>query len=147
MPTDYSFDQQNKDFLKLQFRFATQLKNKLAAGEITQDYYDNNVWLTKQQLETPWPGLSGEFFQAVDNGDYLWLANKVGQSVAEIETYMGKAANSVIQPAINAATDAVGNTISSAISNNPKTAALLGGLGLLALLAVGAYIYLAVKPR
>ena len=98
--SDYSFSQQQKDFLKLQFRYGTRLKEKLDAGEITQDYYDNNIWLATQQLESPYVGFAKEFVTAVQEEDLQWLANQVGESLESIAAYLGKTVSKTLASAV-----------------------------------------------
>jgi hypothetical protein len=95
----YSFDQQQKDFIKLQFKYALILKQKLAAGKISQAYYDANFWLTTQQLDAPYTGWWTEFKTAIDSEDLNWLAKQTGETVDALTGYLGDALRSVASSA------------------------------------------------
>lgn len=123
----YSFSQQDKDFIKLQFKYAILLKNKLAAGQISQAYYDANFWLTTEQLTPPYNGWWDEFKTAIQAEDLNWLAKQVGEGVDQLVIYMGDAL---------AATASVAGKIVSAGSTGIITG-FFGSLNLTGWLVVG----------
>ena len=104
-PSGYTFDQQQKDFIKLQFKYALLLKQKLANGEITQDYYSSHIWLTTQTLTAPYSGWWTEFKAAIDSEDLNWLSSQVGEDVASLTKYMGKAIGTVAASVISGTTE------------------------------------------
>lgn len=85
----YDFSRQEKDFIKMQFLYGLQLQNRLAAGTITQDYYDSHFWLTTQTLESPDAAWWGEFKTAIQQTDFNWVANAIGESVQSVQSYVG----------------------------------------------------------
>ena len=113
----YGFDQQQKDFIKLQFKYGLLLKQKLAAGEISQAYYDANFWLTTQTLDAPYAGWWDEFKSAIQAEDLQWLAKQVGETVESLTAYMGSA--------LSAVAHAAGSIVATAISST--STGLLGG--------------------
>lgn len=106
----YTFSQQQKDFIKLQFKYGLLLKKKLAAGEISQAYYDANFWLTTQTLEAPYNAWWDEFKSAIDSEDLNWLAKQVGETVDSLTNYMGDA----LRATAAAVGKAAGTIVSSA---------------------------------
>jgi hypothetical protein len=141
-PTGYSFSQQDKDFIKLQFKYGLELKNKLAAGEITQDYYNNNFWLTTQTLEAPYNGWYDEFKTAIQSEDLNWLSAQVGETVESLTAYLGTA--------LTAVTKAAGNLVGTAISST-STGLVSGFVGSLnffgwaAVIGIGVATYYGFK--
>jgi hypothetical protein len=138
----YGFNQQQKDFIKLQFKYALGLKNKLAAGQISQAYYDANVWLTTETLDAPYAAWWTEFKTAIDQEDLNWLAKQVGETVEALTAYMGTA--------LRATASAVGGAIGTVVSSTTGGLAsgFLGSLDLAGWLFVGALgfgIYYAFK--
>lgn len=113
----YGFTQQQKDFIKLQFKYALTLKQKLATGEITQDYYNNNLWLTTETLDAPYAGWWDEFKTAIDSEDLDWLAKQTGETVDSLTKYMGNALTAVGQK--------VGSVIGTVVSSS--TTGLVSG--------------------
>jgi hypothetical protein len=105
----YSFDQQQKDFIKLQFKYGLLLKNRLADGTITPDYYQANFWLTTETLDPPYNGWLDEFKSAIEAEDLNWLSKQVGETVEALTAYMGSALRGVAA----AAGSIVGTAISS----------------------------------
>src|SRR5579859_879466 len=106
---NYSFSQQDKDFIKLQFKYGLLLKQKLAAGQISQAYYDSNFWLTTETLTPPYAGWFDEFKAAIQAEDLNWLAKQVGESVDQLINYMGDA----LQATAGAIGKAAGTIVSS----------------------------------
>jgi hypothetical protein len=94
--SDYSFNQQQKDFIKKQFIYGSKLRSKLASGQITQKYYDDNIWLASQSLDSPSAAFRQEFINAVESQDLEWLANTIGVSVSEVARFVGQTAGSVV---------------------------------------------------
>lgn len=136
--SDYSFSQQQKDFIKLQFKYGLLLKKRLAEGTISQAYYDANFWLTTQTLDSPYNGWWDEFKSAIDSEDLNWLAKQVGETVDALTTYMGDA--------LRATTAAVGKAVGTVISSTAGGLAngFLGSLdlaGWAVVAAVGFAIY------
>jgi hypothetical protein len=138
----YSWTQQDKDFIKAQFKYGLKLKQKLDSGAITQDYYNNNVWLTTQSLQAPYNGWWSEFQQAINSEDLNWLAKQVGETVDQLTVYMGDALTFVAQKA--------GAVVGTAISST--TGGIFGGffgsltiVGWLAVIGIGAATYYGFK--
>lgn len=138
----YSFSQQQKDFIKLQFKYGLLLKQKLAAGQISQAYYDANFWLTTQSLTAPYNAWWDEFKSAIQSEDLNWLAKQVGETVDSLTAYMGDA--------LRATAAAAGNLVGTAISST--TGGLASGFfgsldlaGWAAVAAVGFAIYYGYK--
>jgi hypothetical protein len=127
----YSFDQQQRDFIKLQFKYGLILKNRLAAGTITQDYYNQNFWLTTQQLDAPYNGWWDEFKAAIESENLDWLAKQVGETVEQLTAYMGDALHGIA----SAAGSIVGTAISSTTSG--LAGGFFGSLNLAGWLVVG----------
>lgn len=128
----YSFSQQQKDFIKLQFKYGLLLKQKLDAGQITQAYYDQNFWLTTQSLDAPYNGWWDEFKTAIQSEDLQWLSKQVGESVADLTAFMGDALHGVAK--------AIGSAVGTAVSASAGGLAsgFFGSLGLAGWLVVGA---------
>lgn len=138
----YTFSQQQKDFIKLQFKYGLLLKQKLAAGSITQEYYDSNFWLTTEQLEPPYNGWLDEFKAAIQSEDLNWLAKQVGETVDQLTVYMGDA--------LGAVASAAGNIVGTAISSTSTglVEGFFGSLnpvGWLVVIGIGAGIYWGFK--
>ena len=138
----YAFSQQQKDFIKLQFRYGLLLNQKLAAGQITQAYHDANLWLTTEQLEPPYNGWLDEFQTAINGEDLQWLAKQVGETVDQLVVYMGDALQAVASTA--------GSLVGTAISST--STGLLGGffgalnpVGWLTLAILGVGVYYGCK--
>lgn len=105
----YTFSQQEKDFIKLQFKYGILLNQKLASGQISQAYHDANLWLTTETLSPPYNGWWTEFQTAINQEDLNWLAKQVGETVDQLVVYMGDAL---------AATAALaGNIVGTAVSS------------------------------
>ena len=138
----YSFSQQQKDFIKLQFRYGLLLKQKLASGEITQDYYDSHLWLTTETLDPPYNGWLEEFKNAIQSEDLNWLAKQTGETVDALIDYMGTA--------LAGATEAIGKTLGTAVSSSATglVSGFFGSLnpvGWLVVIGLGVGLYYGVK--
>ncbi len=96
MPQDYSWSQRNKDFLKAKFKYGVKLRQKLADGSITQEYYDKNIALASQDLENPRTGFIKEFIQAVDEMDINWLANEVKEDAGALAAWLGTTTGKIV---------------------------------------------------
>lgn len=96
----YTFNQQQKDFIKAQFLYGVKLRQKLEAGEITQAYYDQNIWLTTQTLQAPYAGWWDEFKAAIQSEDLQWLSKQVGESVESLTLWLATTAGNVVGSAI-----------------------------------------------
>ena len=125
-PSGYTFSQQDKDFIKLQFKYGLQLQARLNAGTLPgidtsgnlipagqatavqqQTYYDSHLWLTTQTLQAPYNGWWAEFKTAIDSEDLNWLSQQVGESVASLTSYMGNLVGSAVGSAISGATKGI----------------------------------------
>lgn len=124
MGDTYSFSEQQRNFIKLQFKYGVKLKRKLAAGEITQDYYDKNIWLASQSLENPYTGFWQEFKAAIESEDLQWLSRQVGESVGDLSEWIGTTAG-------NIAGEIIGG-VSGGVARG-----LAGGLGVAGWVTVG----------
>lgn len=123
-PNGYTFTQQDKDFIKAQFRYGLILKQRLDAGTLPgvdsagklilspllggnpnpdeqQAYYNSHLWLTTQTLQVPYAGYWDEFKTAISSEDLQWLARQVGETVEQVTAYMGDALGSVVASAIS----------------------------------------------
>jgi hypothetical protein len=139
---DYSFSQQQKDFIKLQFKYALRLKQRLDEGSITQDYYDTNIGLTTQQLQSPYAGWISEFTTAIQEEDLQWLAKQVGEDVGDIAKYMGRAAGT----AIGSVTSGIASGVVEGVKAGASSLSLPGWL-LIGGVAVAAYFLFMNAPQ
>ncbi len=140
--TSQTFSDAQKNFIKLQFKYGLLLKQKLAAGTITQAYYDANFWLTTETLEAPYNGWLTEFKQAIQQEDLNWLAKQVGETVEQLTAYMGTALTAVASAVGAAAGTVVSSTSSGLISG------FFGSLnwgGWLVVAGLGAVVYIGFK--
>jgi hypothetical protein len=87
----YGFAQQQKDFIKLQFKYGLILHRRLQAGTVSQAYYDANFWLTTETLDPPYAGWWDEFKSAIQAEDLAWLAKQVGETTDQLVDYLGDA--------------------------------------------------------
>ena len=138
----YTFSQQQKDFIKLQFRYGLLLKQKLAAGAITQDYYDSHLWLTTETLDPPYNGWIDEFKAAIQSEDLNWLAKQTGETVDKLIDFMGSA--------LSGATEAIGKTLGTAVSSSASGLVTgffgsLNPIGWLVVIGIGAGLYYGIK--
>lgn len=134
----YTFSQQQKDFIKAQFKYALLLKQKLAAGEITQDYYNNALFLTTEQLDSPYVGWTDAFTNAVNSEDLNWLAGQVGETVDSLTQYMGNALSSAASKIGTLAGTAISSTSSGLLKGFFGSLNVTGWL-VIAGLGVGIY--------
>lgn len=128
------FSQQDKDFIKAQFKYGLLLNQKLAAGQITQAYHDANFWLTTETLQAPYNGWFDEFAAAINSEDLAWLSKQVGESVEALTTYMGSALTAVSKAAAAAVGTALSSTSTGLVegffgSLNIVGWAVIGGIG------------------
>lgn len=111
----YSFSQQQKDFIKLQFKYGVLLKRRLDAGTLPgqdgsviipeashpssdqqQAYYDAHLWLTTQTLDNPYVGWREEFKSAIESEDLNWLAGQIGEDAGALAAWIGHTAGAVV---------------------------------------------------
>lgn len=135
---DYPYSQQQQDFLKLQFEYGLKLKQKLEAGEITQEYYDSNIWLASQQLQSPYAGFYQEFVTAVNEEDLNWLANELGEDIGQLTKEVGLVVGKAAGAAVAGAASGVASGVVSGIGSNLN----IGGAVLLLLVALVAFVVL-----
>lgn len=132
----YDYSQQQKDFLKAEFVYGLKLKNALEAGTITQDYYDSNIWLTTQQLQSPYEGFANEFVTAVNSEDLNWLANQLGEDVGQLTQELGNVVGKVAGSAVAGAASGLASGIGGGFSSNIS----IGGLMLLAVVGLVLFV-------
>ena len=144
---NYSFSQQQRDFLKLQTLYAFRLKQRLEAGTITQTQYDaNTVWAANDQLTPPFNGWYAEFKAAINSEDLNWLASQIGTTVEELTAYLGDAIKTVTQDVGSAIGTAAGSAASGISGGLIKGFfGSLNGFGWLALGVVGIGVYYGFK--
>lgn len=139
---NYSFDQQQKNFIKLQFKYGLTLKKRLEAGTISQAYYDANFWLTTQTLDAPYNGWYDEFKAAINSEDLNWLAKQVGETTDVLVSYMGDALTAVAKTAGSIVGTAISSTSSGLIDGFFGS---LGITGWLVVIGAGVGIYWSYK--
>ena len=133
----YEFSDQQKDFVRLQFIYASKLKKKLDSGAITQAYYDQNVWLTAESLQNPDTGWEQEFVRAIDQEDLIWLEGVIGDKIKGVAEAIGTLVGTVVGSAVGG----VSSGISGAVTKS------LGLSGWITLIVAGAVLYLLVKYK
>lgn len=106
-PSGYTFSQQQKDFLKAQFKLALLAKQQYDAGNISYDVYQQDLALASQQLDAPYTGFWTEFKAAIDAEDLNWLANQVGETIESLTQYMGSALGKTLGSAVSGITSGV----------------------------------------
>jgi hypothetical protein len=126
MATDYSFSEQQKNFIKLQFKYGVRLHQKLEAGEISQAYYDRNIWLTTETLDSPYPAFWNEFKTAIESENVAWLAQQIGEDVQALAAWVGTTAGGIVGNVVSG----VAGGFTSAL--NLQALALIIGAGVVA---------------
>lgn len=126
MVGDYPFDQQAKDFLKAEFIYASKLKAKLENGDITQEYYDSNIWLASQQLQSPYAGFVNEFITAVNEEDLVWLGNQLGEDVKQLGQEVGSAVGKVVGSVVSGVSSGLASGVASSLGVSGWITVLLG---------------------
>jgi hypothetical protein len=131
----YTFNQQQKDFIKAQFLYGVKLKRALAAGTITQDYFDKNIWLTTQTLQAPYSGWWTEFKDAIESEDLQWLSKQIGESVSDLSVWLGQVAGSVVGGVVGGVSEGLATGLIGS----------LGFFGWLTVIGAGVGLYYAYK--
>lgn len=159
----YSFSQQQKDFIKLQFKYGVTLKRRLEAGTLEgidpldgsvipanlgpsqdeqQAYYNSHLWLAQQTLSNVDAAYWQEFGTAIQSEDLQWLAGQIGEDVGSLATYVGKAAGT----AVGGITSGIASGVTAGLGATVKNLSLPGWLLLGGAAVIAYFVFVKSNP-